>query len=271
MQYNTLLIDGPYLAHRSFDAPYKLTTSQGFDATMIHTFIRSLNSFNNILKPDRIIITWESPRTPSWRRQLCSTYKPRGARGALHPHYITQLKDLQDLLYQLKVKQYNSPNNEADDVLANYVEHHQDQNIIIYTRDKDIMQLINNKCHMFDGKQIVRIQDVICKFDVKPDELLDYLSIRGDKSDNIEGVEGYGPKKTVRAMELGTLSNAFSKDEMSIINRNRKLITLNKFCSIRNIPTHKPESSAEDILDKYELNALKEKLDEYKKLGDWQS
>ena len=51
MKYDILIIDGSYLAHRSHDAPYKLTTSNGKDSTMIHSFMRTLYSLKKQFNP----------------------------------------------------------------------------------------------------------------------------------------------------------------------------------------------------------------------------
>lgn len=193
MQYKTLIIDGSYLAHRSYASPYRLTTGE-LDATMIHGFIRTLNARRKEFEPNKIIVAWESHGTPNWRRELLSTYKPG---KQLNKQFVTSQEDLKILLYLLNVPQYYSPNNEADDVIARLILE-QEKPILIYTPDKDIMQTINEYVHTYNGKEIFTQKEVKYKFGVWPEDIPEFLAIVGDNSDNIQGVKGIGPKKAIK-------------------------------------------------------------------------
>ena len=202
MKYQTLLVDGPYLAHRSFRAPYQLTTKDGKDSTMIHSFIRSLNSLRKQFGPNQILIAWESHGTPSWRREQYPAYKPS---QSLDIQYVSELKDLQTLLHLFGVKQFYAPNNEADDVLARLSISVNDLKvtypIVIFTVDKDIMQLVGEQCMVYDGKVFHDINKVKEKFFVWPEQIADLLAIAGDNADNIQGLNGYGFKKAAKLIE----------------------------------------------------------------------
>ena len=287
MVYDILLVDGPYLAHKAFLAPFKLTTSTGMDATMIQAFIRSLNATRKKVKPKQIIIAWESHGTPSWRRELYPAYKPS---QPIDIQYVTELKDLQILLYLLNVTQYSAANNEADDVLATlvYNERYQDResrednlivaktlslkNILIYTVDKDIMQLVDEHCQIYHdkAKKIFDINEVFLKFNIHPKLIPDLLAIMGDKADNIQGLNGYGNKKAVKLLEkYGNIESIkeLDKESMDMITKNKKLTLLNKQCKLRKA-LYKGEATIESIMDKYELKKMKESIEEYKLLGD---
>jgi len=266
MQYNTLIIDGPYLAHRSYDAPYRLTTSTGRDATIIHSFIRSLNSFRKQFNPETIIIAWESHGTPSWRKEQYPAYK--GNRGRVDEQYIYQLEDLQTLLNLFGVKQYYSPSNEADDVIASYVDNCLDK-IIIFTSDKDIMQLVNAYCIVYDGKTFYDINKVKEKFFVMPKQIPDLLAIAGDKSDNIQGLDGYGFKKAAKILEKYENIESIPSGKLTQVNLvlNKSLTKLNSNCGLKILKNSKDNETIESILDKYELKKMKEKIGEYKLLG----
>ena len=267
-----LIVDGPYLAHRSFGAPYKLTTTTNLDATMIHSFIRTLNSLRKQFLPRQIIIAWESHGTKSWRRELLSEYKP--SSGSVTQEYIDELRDLQILLYLLGVKQYNASNNEADDVIATLVKQMKEDMTFIYTIDKDIMQLINKVVHVWDGKQFYSENVVKKKFKVEPYQIPDYLAIVGDSSDNIKGIKGYGPVKAVELLNKYMLIEGIPNTE-KIWNEevqlafNRKLITLNDECELEPVPNKdfKTNETIVSIMDKYELKKMKEKIEEYRLLG----
>jgi len=271
MNYNTLIVDGPYLAHRSYDAPYKLTTSTGRDATMIHSFIRSLNALRKQFNPNQIIIAWESPGTPSWRRKIYPAYKR--TRGRLDNQYIYQLNDLQKLLHLFGVQQYSSYGNEADDVIATYAKIEKLKNNLIYTCDKDLMQLVTSNCHIYNDrkKDIIEISEVKEKFGIYPQQIPDLLAITGDKSDNIEGIARYGIKKAVKILKkYGYIEHISNKE---LVNRyrtklliNKKLTKLNKNCKLESYKFN-GNGTIESILNKYQLEKMKEKIDEYKLLG----
>jgi DNA polymerase-1 len=273
MNYQTLLVDGPYLAHRSYAAPFALKTSSGLPSNVIPTFLRSLLSAHKQFNPDTTIITWESHGTPSWRRDSNPDYKPKKT-----PDYgfVSQVKDLQHLLFLLGIPQYFSPTNEADDVIATFCEPDATQTfgerqIIIYSVDKDLMQLIEHGVDQFDGKRLYRDMDVIDKFGVSPKLIPDLLALMGDASDNITGIKGYGQVKSSKLIaRWGKLEN-IPKEELQIDSylqalRNKTLTTLNHKCNLIEL-TFDANITIESILDKYELKKLKESLEDYKVIG----
>jgi len=267
MKYDTLIVDGPYLTHRSYSAPYKLTTSNGLDATLIHGSLRSLHSFYKKFHPAKSAIAWES-RGESWRRVKRPDYKPS---KPIDFDYIKQLQDFQALLYLFRVPQYNSPTNEADDVIAKLV--NEDEKTIIFTSDKDIMQLVTENCHVFNGKTIMEPHHVTLKFGVDPPMIPDLLAITGDKSDNIQGLKGYGPKKAAKILnEHGYIEyipeEIFDDDIILQLYKNKELTKLNDVCELHDVPSMEPRMSAKEIFEKYELKTLIEKLDEYRRLGE---
>ena len=256
---------------------------------MIQAFIRSLNATRKKFNPKQIIITWESHGTPSWRRELYPSYKPS---QHIDMQYVSQLKDLQILLYLLGVSQYSAANNEADDVLATlvYNERYQDReireddlivakslslkNILIYTVDKDIMQLVDEHCFIYHdkAKKIYDINEVFLKFNIHPKLIPDLLAIVGDKADNIQGLNGYGNKKTVKLLEKYDNIESIAEEEIGkeakeIILKNKKLTLLNKQCTLRKA-TYNGEATIESIMDKYELKKMKESIEEYKLMGN---
>ena len=259
--YKTIIVDGPYIAHRSYDAPYKLTTPDGLDATLIHGFIRSLNARRKECNPERIIIAWESPGTPSWRKKLYPLYKQ--TRGRLNNNFISSQTDLQILLHLFGVKQYFSPTNEADDVIATLVKRHNKSDTLIYSNDKDLTQLIGDNCHMHNGKEIMTSEKVKNKFGVYPKDIPRYLAIVGDNSDNIKGIDGIGPKKAMQYI-YGDENLDRYKNKVTL---NEKLTTLNSNCKLEEL---KPDTThtIKSLLDKYKLNSIKEKIREYELLGE---
>ena len=197
LNYDMLLIDSPYLSHRSFSLQNRLTTSTGLDATLIHNFIRSLGPLKRKFPNAEMIFTWESYGSSQWRRELYPSYKPP---KFVNDGYKEQVRDLQRLLSNIGYQQFYSNGNEADDVIASLCDLSKD-NVCIFTVDKDLMQLINNTTHLYNGKELFEEHDVFEKFGVYPLQIPDLLAIWGDVSDNIEGIPGFGFKKSVEIIE----------------------------------------------------------------------
>ena len=273
MQYKTLIVDGPYFIHRAHSAPYHLSTKDGLDATIIHTATRSLNFLRKKFNPDKIILTWESHGTESWRRKQNPNYKE--TKIPLAQKFIDEIKDFQTLLYLFKVKQFYAPRNEADDVIAKLTTLEK-RPIIIHTTDKDIMQLITNDIHIWTGKEIVNEEKVREKFKVEPKYIPDLLAIAGDTADNIQGIKGVGYKKAAKLINefgmveqmsiFGNLSNSIKIQEQVL--KNKRLTQLNMNCELHEVPNKdfKTDHTIESIMDKYNLKQMKEKIEEYKLL-----
>jgi len=273
MENKHLVIDGPYLAHKSYCAPYKLTTSTGLDSTMLHQFFRSLKSIHSKVKPDDIYIAWESHGTKSWRKEKYPSYK-KNRSTVLRTEFWDYLSDVQLLCYFLGIKQFYSSGNEADDVIGRIVKSIKGEHII-YTVDKDIMQLIDDgRVSLYDGKKSYHAVDVLNKFSVLPKQIPDLLAIWGDVSDNIEGIKGYGMRHSSKLLEKYgrvediPMSESISKYRERIL-LNKSLTKLNCDCCLLPVPSNNFETSEtlETLLDKYELKVIKRDIEEYKELG----
>jgi DNA polymerase I len=266
--FKTVIVDGPYLVHRSFSLPFRLTTSTGLDSTMIHSFLVSLNAMYKKFTPKQTIITWESYGTKSWRKELQTSYKQD--RTPVSNEYVDALRDLQLILYFLGIRQYNSPTNEADDVIATLVQKEENLPSIIFTVDKDIMQLINQNIWIWNGKVIVDSFYVREKFGVAPGEIPDLLALWGDTSDGIEGIKGFGLKKASQRINQFYYADFVPGlfDHIEQIQRNKKLATLKKDCELVSIPNSdfKTDKTLDSLLDKYELRKIKENINQYKSI-----
>jgi len=272
MRYDVLLVDGPYLAYRSYTAPYKLSTLSGRDSTMIQTFFNILLSVKRKHNPKQIAIAWESHNTPSWRRDISPSYKPK---RVLNNDFIEQLNDIKKLLNLLNIKQFYASYNEADDVIATLT-HNTEKSVLILTVDKDIMQLTSdiNKHHILCNNIIMTEDDVIKKFDVQPYQIPDYLALVGDTADNIEGVKGIGKKKASKILqEYGSIlviePDILSDNDLQKVHINRKLTLLNYDANVQLLFENETiNESIDDILRKYELIQLKKRKEELIKLQE---
>jgi DNA polymerase-1 len=110
---------------------------------------------------------------------------------------------MKQILKAMNIPTYYVPGFEADDVIGTIVERglKEDINITIVSKDKDLSQLLTSDCsvNVFDPYKNKRtyIQEFIEKYNIKPEQFIDYLALVGDTSDNIPGVKGVGPKTAV--------------------------------------------------------------------------
>lgn len=264
MSYDTLIVDFPYLSHRSYCAPFQLTTKTGLNSTLIYSFLVTVKSLREKFNPKEIIFACESYGTKSWRRALQSTYKPvkRTEQG-----YITSVNDLKILLYLLGYKQCKADCNEADDTIATLAVG-ASKTKLIFTVDKDIMQVINPLVHIYTGKEIFDETKVKEKFGVYPRQIPDLLAITGDRADNIVGVKGYGPKKATAVLnQYGIIEHIpnhedINKHRIKLL-LNKRLTLLNKHAKIEELKFEATETIS-SLLDKYELKKIKEHINDYK-------
>jgi len=184
--------------------------------------------------------------------------------------YWEELADVQALLYLLGVGQFTSSHNEADDVIGKLVG---DGKTVIFTTDKDLMQLVSDKVFVWNGKVIFDVKAVREKYLVDPRQIPDLLAMCGDHTDNIEGLKGYGKVKSARILKKYGDIEHIPKSE--IIYKYREKLLFNKKltklanCELRAMPKSKVSDTIDSILDKYELKKIKAELTGKGELDKW--
>lgn len=206
----TLLIDLNNIIYRAyFGLSQPLKTPDGQLINAVYGTFNIIYSAIVKFKPDRIIACLDSKN--SIRKEEFQEYKNN--RSSMPDDLRNQIKLIHQLLEALNIESIMSDGYEADDVINSLVhELKNDNTLYILTGDKDIMQLVSPNCFIYDSmKDIVYDRDkVIGKFGINPEQIVDYLSIVGDSSDNIPGIKGLGEKGTVKLLnEFQTLENIY--------------------------------------------------------------
>ena len=124
-------------------------------------------------------------------------------------------------------------NYEADDLIATYVEQILDEGakVTIVSSDKDLMQLFKKKVRIYDPmkNKFISNDDVINKFGVGPDKVIDVQSLAGDSTDNVPGVPGIGVKTAAELIkEYGNLENLLKNANKIKQNKRRETLLENK-------------------------------------------
>jgi len=270
-QWKTLIIDGPFIAHRAYGASYKLTTSTGLDSTLMYGFLQSFRAVKNKFNPDHIMIAWETKHPGCWRSDIYPSYKQNRPKHHMKEYFAYQ-EDTQLAMHLLGITQYMSHNSEADDVIARLVEG-APKPVVIYANDKDMMQLVQDGVYVWTGKELFDEEKVKEKYGVEPYQIPDFLALAGDSSDNIAGIKNYGPQKTRQFLKkYGTIENiplddTFQKHMMRL-QLFKQLTTLKKDCML--IPLYEENESYTEtltsLLHKYELKSVLENINTYKNI-----
>ncbi len=208
------LFDGSAFLYRSFFALPLLTTSSGFPTGAIYGFLRSILAILKTEKPKYMAIAFDLP-APTQRKLAYSEYKSQ--RPPTPDPLKVQIPVIKELINLLGVKLLEMPGYEADDLIAYLTQKAKREGfrVKIYSPDKDVLQLV-------EGSQVVVINPiseevfdenkVIEKFGVPPQKLADYLALVGDKTDNIEGVKGVGPKTAINLINtFGSVKNILAR------------------------------------------------------------
>ncbi|MDR1528108.1 MAG: hypothetical protein LBS22_00770 [Puniceicoccales bacterium] len=283
MKQNTktwLLVDGHNMAFRCFYGVPQMTTTYGLHVNAIYGWVRSLWKLEDMVQPDAVCVFFDSGGSAA-RKSILSTYK---ANRKVMPEELKRQLEYMNLLsvahgYYITVKE----GIEADDLLASFSKKLNEcgETSYIASGDKDFAQCVGE--HTFQmlpptaqSKGVWRILDrygIKENFGVFPEQIVDYLSLLGDASDNILGVEGIGAKRAEKFLnQFGNIENLLQNldkipsekirkslsNSLELIERNRELITLQKTMEFH-IPATTIGRSPEDIfnlLQNLQLNSL---------------
>lgn len=215
-----LLIDGFNLAYRCFYAIPTLTRSDGFPTNALHGWLKTLWSLEDKEKPDHIAVFFDLGGSQD-RLALHPTYKAH--RSEMPLALKEQFPWLKKITAALGIPLVEKNGTEADDLIASAAIklHGEGNQVFIVSADKDFGQLLrpgisqllppppaNSKL----GWTTLDPEGLYKKLSVKPEQVVDYLSLLGDTSDNIPGVPGVGPKTAAKWIQsYGTLENLLAK------------------------------------------------------------
>lgn len=197
------LIDGHSIAFRAFYAlPETLTTKDGFPTNVIHGFLMMISKLVKNYDIEKIIITWDVSKK-TFRNDIYQDYKAN--RSSSPENFKIQIKELQNLLTKFNLPQVSLEGFEADDVLGSLSNYFNKQNkkVTIVTGDRDSFQLISSKTKIMYTKRgisDVEIYDSEAfkeKYQISTKQYVEYLALKGDKSDNIPGLPGVGEKTAI--------------------------------------------------------------------------
>ena len=232
------LIDGSGYIFRAYYAlPPLSRKSDGMPTGAVNGFCNMLfklledsKSKENLEKPTHFAVIFDSARK-NFRNEIYKDYKAN--RSEAPDDLIPQFDFIRKSVNAFNLPSIELINYEADDLIATYV----DQitkigaKVTIVSSDKDLMQLYNRNVRIYDPmkNKFLGEDDVIKKFGVKSDKVIDVQALAGDSSDNVPGVPGIGVKTAAELInKYGNLEKLLSKAHEIKQNKRRETILENK-------------------------------------------
>lgn len=259
-----VLIDGSSYLHRAFHALPPLTTSKGEPTGAIYGVISMIKKLLSDYKLDYIAVVFDA-KGKNFRHEMYPEYK--ATRPPMEADLKVQIKPLHEIIAAMGLPLLIIEGVEADDVIGTLAHQASDQGIttLVSTGDKDIAQLVGPNITLVNTMTnvILDAKGVEAKFGVRPDQIIDYLTLVGDSSDNIAGVSGVGPKTAAKWLsEYGTLANIIEhKDAIKGKVGDNLRASLERLPKIKELVTIKDDLNLDLSLDDLTCkNSDKEKL-----------
>jgi DNA polymerase I len=211
---NLYVVDALNFLFRAYYAIGPITNLKGESTNALYGFIRSIFKIIHDFSPDYFVVVFDGPEAKKSRTDIYSEYKSHrtGMPEDLFPqlekaHYFCEIAGLPFL---------SVPGVEADDTIGSIALWAEEKGLDVFlcSSDKDLCQLVSDKIFIINPHKDNLLIDrgkVKELFGVHPEQMIDYLAMVGDASDNIPGLEGFGPKTAASLLsEFGTLQTILS-------------------------------------------------------------
>ncbi len=235
-----MVVDSHALIHRAYHALPPLKSEKGEVVNAVYGFLLVFFKAIKDLNPDYIVAAFDLPE-PTFRHEEFEDYKAQRPEA---PEELTQqIPKVKEMVRSFGVPVFEQAGFEADDILGTLSdlvhEQHPDLEVVLVSGDLDTMQLVEEKTKVYTLKKGVKdtvIYDeeaVRERYDLEPDQLIDFKALKGDPSDNIPGVPQVGKKRATKLLkEFGTLEQLYEALEQgqvsSISERIEEILKENK-------------------------------------------
>lgn len=195
------LVDGSAYLYRAHFVPalQRLKNDKGEPTGMIYGVINMINRMLNEYQPTYMAVVFDAPGK-TFRHDMYDQYK--ATRPPMPDDLRAQIQPTKDIIKALGIPLLEVPGVEADDVMGTLgvMATNAGFKTIMSTGDKDMAQLVNDDVMLIDTMRntVMDFDGVVKKFGVEPRQIIDYLTLVGDTSDNIPGVNKVGPKTAVK-------------------------------------------------------------------------
>ncbi|QSF13969.1 5'-3' exonuclease H3TH domain-containing protein [Mycoplasma sp. Mirounga ES2805-ORL] len=283
-----LLIDGNFLMFQSFYASsYSgqplMTNNEGTPVNGVHVFLMTLHKLISITNPNYIFIAFDA----FGKTKRHNEYEDYKAGRTKAPEIIfPQFALIKEILTKMNIPWKEKLGDEADDLIATLAYKTNECNNIIFSKDKDLLQLVSGNTFVLRKRKanstsyfdLISSNNFLDEYELNPSQIADYKGIAGDPSDNLKGIQGIGHKTAIKLLQkYGSLESIFNnineikgktKDKLLEGREHgelcKKLAILNTNVDMDlNIDLYKlniNKESLKEIFDKHSLASTKEKF-----------
>jgi DNA polymerase I len=197
-----VLFDASSYVYRAFHALPSLSTSRGEPTGALLGVLNMLQKFRKDYQPQRIGVVFDAPGK-TFRDALFAAYKAH--RPSMPDDLRSQIEPLLKIIAAQGLPILRIPGVEADDVIGTLAcrAARAGHSVLISTGDKDMAQLVDGSITLINtmNNTLLDREGVKAKFDVYPEQIIDYLALVGDNIDNIPGIDKVGPKTAAKLLQ----------------------------------------------------------------------
>ena len=242
-QNKLVLIDGSSYLYRAYHATARagMSNSQGQPTGAVRTIINMIQKLQQDHPAEYFAVIFDA-KGKTFRHDMYADYKAN--RPPMPDDLRSQIEYVHKIIRALGIPLVSEPGVEADDVIGTLAKQGEAQgmDVLVSTGDKDMAQLVSDKVLLIDTMKnvIYDAEGVKEKFGIAPEQIIDYLALMGDSSDNIPGVPKCGPKTAVKwLLEYETLENLLAnkdkiggkvgenlRDSLELLDMSKQLTTI---------------------------------------------
>jgi len=202
------LIDGSSYLYRAFFAIGHLSNSKGLPTNATYGFTQMLLKVLKEHRPDYLAVILDS-KAPTFRSEVYKEYKAN--RPAMPEGLAPQIPYIKKIIEGYRIALLEMEGFEADDLIGTVAKKLESEvDVVIITGDKDILQLVSDRVKVYDTMKEKRfgVEEVIERFGVSPEQVVEVMGLAGDAIDNIPGVPGIGEKTAIQLIKTyGSIEN----------------------------------------------------------------
>ena len=283
-----VLVDGSSYLFRAFHALPPLTTADGTPTGAVHGVLNMLNKLAREHESDYFAVVFDASGK-TFRDEMFEEYKAN--RPPMPDDLRVQIQPILDAVKGMGIPLLRIKGVEADDVIGTLCRQAKDAGMetLVSTSDKDMAQLVQDGVTLVNTMSNTVLDDdgVMEKFGVTPAQMIDYLALVGDSSDNIPGVPKVGPKTAAKwlgqygsvdaivenAEDIGGKVGESLREHIDQLRLSQKLATIRQDVELDEAPTDlsrgEPDSDTlRELYTRLELRTLLRQLDESPPAGD---
>ncbi|MBV9289782.1 MAG: hypothetical protein JO288_18550 [Hyphomicrobiales bacterium] len=268
-----LVIDGDSFAHRSYHAlPKTIRRGDGKGGGAILGFANTLLRLYDAERPRAVVVGWDTLEAPTRRREMFPAYQ---SGRVFDDALIQQLNVLPEFVAACGFANAKAPGLEADDFLAAAAaaEERAGGAVLVATGDRDAFQLASERATILfprRGGEIERIgpDEVRRRYGVDPNQVPDFIALRGDPSDKLPGAQGVGPARAAQLLRRygtleGVLDAGFFRTQAEALRLFRSIATMDASAPLPSLADRAPNwAAAASLARDWAFNQLADRLAE---------